>query len=70
MQPQLLLLPTGRKRVKLGRAGFSFKTLLRFSNSAETQSESPRQNQNWERSDQPYTEVQKHIEKMGVQRDR
>jgi hypothetical protein len=24
-----------------------------------------RQNQNWERSDQPYTQVQKHIEKIG-----
>jgi hypothetical protein len=25
-----------------------------------------RQNQNWERSDQPYTQVQKHTEKMRV----
>ena len=47
------------------RQWVSFKTLLRFSNSAENaaQHESLRQNQNWERSDQPYTQVQKHTEK-------
>jgi phage protein U len=33
------------------------------------QPESLRQNQNWERSDQPYTQVQKHIQKIGVQNE-
>jgi hypothetical protein len=50
-----------------------------FSNFAETQPESLKQNQNWERtgvparaarvgwwSDQPYTQLQKHTEKMRV----
>jgi hypothetical protein len=53
-------------QIKICSCSVSFKTLLWFSNSAETQPELLRQNQNWKRSDQPYTQVQKHTEKMPV----
>jgi hypothetical protein len=42
-----------------------FKTLHQFLSAAGTQSEWLSQNQNWERSDQPYTQVQKYTQKSG-----
>jgi hypothetical protein len=44
--------------------------LLLFSHFAETQPESLKQNQNWERSDQPYTQVQKLKEKKELRKER
>jgi hypothetical protein len=43
-----------------------FEKFAHFSNFAKAESESLRRNQNWERSDQPYTQEPKHLKKSAV----